>query len=204
MPWKHQFRFFKSEGPALPGPHFRVLIICFQARAHIITQILSSLSLPSLCFLVHVCLGKENYCRLLQGSSLALEASSSTHAKGDPSVTPWVSKDCWGCRRMGIRHIALQPSNFNCKGKSAAKWVIICFKFEHQYIYLAAHSPVHPCCRWPLSYMGCLVVMSLSKWADDSEFKFAELIKKGMNSFYSDAMNGVHSGLEHELSDGCH
>ena len=46
--------------------------------------------------------------------------------------------------------------------------------------------------------------MSLSKWADDSEFKFAELIKKGMNSFYSEAVNGVHSGLEDELSDGCH
>lgn len=148
--------------------------------------------------------GKENLLQTPLRILFNLEASSSAHAKGDPSVTLWVSKDCWGCCHMGVRHVALQPSNFNCKGKSAAKWVIICFKFEHQYIYLAAHSTAHPCCRWPLSYMGCLVVMSLSKWADDSEFKFAELIKKDMNSFYSEAVNGVHSGLEDELSDGCH
>lgn len=64
---------------------------------------------------------------------------------------------------MGTRLVALQPSNFNCKGKSAAKWIVICFKFERQYIYLAAHGLAHPCCHWPLSHMGCLVVMSLSK-----------------------------------------
>lgn len=47
---------------------------------------------------------------------------------------------------------------------------------------------------------GVLVVMSLSKCAHDSEFKFTELIKKGMHSFYHDALNKFHSGLEHSYT----
>lgn len=63
---------------------------------------------------------------------------------------------------VATRLVAPPHGNFNCKWKSAAERIIICFKFQRLPIRLAAHSPVCPCCHWPLSYMWCLVVMSHS------------------------------------------